>query len=112
SGSPYFTYNAGDKAHMWDTSIGVQWMPKPYITWWLEGVYRHSDVPYWSGRGGITPPGGNNGYPTQFICSSGAPSGTNDLTAAYSACGGPGTVWFPDLRRGQATISAGVLVKF
>ena len=112
SGSPYFTANPGDKAHMWDSSIGLQWMPKQYITWWLEGVYRHSDVPYWSGRGGITPPGGNNGYPTQFACSNGAPSGTNDLATAYTNCGGPGSVWFPDLRRGQATISAGVLVKF
>jgi len=112
SGSPYFTYNPGDQAKMWDTSIGVQWMPKKYITWWLEGVYRHSNIPYWSGRGGITPPGGNNGYPTQFVCSTGAPSGTNDLTTAYTNCGGPGSVWFPDLRRGQATISAGVMVKF
>ena len=112
SGSPYFTANPGDKAHMWDTSIGVQWMPKQYITWWLEGVYRHSDVPYWSGRGGITPPGGNNGSPGQYACSSGAASGTNDLATAYTNCGGPGSVWFPDLRRGQATISAGVMVKF
>jgi len=112
SGSPYFTANPGDKAHMWDTSIGIQYMPKQYITWWLEGVYRHSDVPYWSGRGGITPPGGNNGYPGQFACSSGAASGTNDLATAYTNCGGPGSVWFPDLRRGQATISAGVMVKF
>ena len=112
SGSPYFTATPGDKAHMWDSSIGIQYMPKKYITWWLEGVYRHADIPYWSGRGGITPPGGNNGVPTQFVCSTGAPSGTNDLTAAYAACGGPGSVWFPDLRRGQATLSVGVLVKF
>jgi hypothetical protein len=27
-------------------------------------------------------------------------------------CGGPGSVWFPDMRRGQATISVGVMVKF
>ena len=110
SGSPYFTASPGDKAHMWDTSIGVQWMPKSWITWWLEGVYRHSDVPYWSGRGGITPPGGNNGAPSQFVCGSGAASGTNDLATAYANCGG--SVWFPDLRRGQATISAGIMVKF
>jgi hypothetical protein len=112
SGSPYFTANPGDQAHMWDTSLNFQYMPKQYITWWLEGVYRHSDVPYWTGRGGLTPPGGNNGSPGSFACMSGASSGTNDLSAAYSACGGPGSVWFPDLRRGQATISAGVMVKF
>jgi len=113
SGSPYFTTNAGDQAHQWDSSINFQWMPKQYITWWLEGVYRHSDIPYWTGRGGITPPGGNNGSPGQFACSSGAASGTNNLVAAEAACGGGlGSVWFPDLRRGQATLSGGVMVKF
>jgi hypothetical protein len=112
SGSPYFTANPGDPAHMWDATLTFHYMPKQYITWWAEAGYRHSDVPYWSGRGGITPPGGNNGSPAQYVCSSGAASGTNDLTSAYAACGGSGSVWFPDLRRGQATISAGVMVKF
>jgi len=112
SGSPYFTANPGDKAHMWDSSIGFQWMPREYITWWLEGVYRHADVPYWTGRGGITPPGGDNGDPGHYVCMSGASSGTNVLADAYLNCGGPGSVWFPDLRHGQATISAGVMVKF
>jgi Putative beta-barrel porin-2, OmpL-like. bbp2/Carboxypeptidase regulatory-like domain len=112
SGSPYFTQNPGDKAHMWDATLNLQYMPKQWITWWFEGGYRHSDVPYWSGRGGITPPGGNNGSPNQFACMSGAPSGTNDLPTAYANCGGPGSVWFPDLRHGQAAISVGVLVKF
>jgi len=112
SGSPYFTANPADKAHMWDASAGIQWMPKQYITWWLEGVYRHSDVPYWSGRGGITPPGGNTGAPGQFVCAGGGSAGTSDLNTAYMNCGGAGSVWFPDLRRGQATISAGVMVKF
>jgi hypothetical protein len=112
TGTPYFTQNPGDKAHMWDATLNLQYMPKKYITWWFEGGYRHSDVPYWSGRGGITPPGGNNGAPGQFACMTGTPSGTNDLTTAYANCGGPGSVWFPDLRHGQAVISAGVLVKF
>jgi hypothetical protein len=112
SGSPYFTANPGDKAHMWDSTITLHYMPKQYITWWAEAGYRHSDVPYWSGRGGITPPGGNNGSPAQYVCSSGAPSGTNDLPTATANCGGPGSVWFPDLRHGQATVSVGVMVKF
>jgi len=112
SGSPYFTGNPGDKAHMWDTTLNVQYMPKQYITWWMEFGYRHSDVPYWSGRGGITPPGGNNGAPQYYACNSGATAGTNDLAAAYLACGGPGTVWFPDLRHSQAVLGAGVMVKF
>jgi hypothetical protein len=112
SGSPYFTANPGDPAKMWDSTITFHWMPKQYITWWAEAGYRHSDVPYWSGRGGITPPGGNNGSPSQYVCSSGATAGTNDLAQAYANCGGAGSVWFPDLRRGQATVSAGVMVKF
>lgn len=113
SGSPYFTYNPGDKAHMWDSTINFQWMPRQYITWWLEAGYRRSDVPYFTGRGGITPPGGNNGAPAQFACITGAASGTNDLGAAAAACGGGlSSVWFPDLRRSQGTVSAGIMVKF
>jgi hypothetical protein len=112
SGSPYFTANAGDKAHMWDSTVNVQYMPKQYITWWGEVGYRHSDVPYWTGRGGITPPGGNTGSPSQYVCASGGSAGTNNLATAYVNCGGPGSVWFPDLRRGQATVSVGVMVKF
>jgi hypothetical protein len=112
SGSPYFTANPGDKSHMWDANVNLQWMPKQYITWWVETGYRHSDVPYWSGRGGITPPGGNTGSPSQYVCAAGGSAGTSDLATAYTNCGGPGSVWFPDLRRGQATISAGIMVKF
>jgi hypothetical protein len=112
SGSPYFTANPGDKAHMWDSTVTFHWMPKQYITWWAEAGYRHSDVPYWSGRGGITPPGGNTGAPSQYVCAGGGSAGTNDLATAYVNCGGAGSVWFPDLRRGQATVSAGVMVKF
>jgi len=112
SGSPYFTANPGDKAHMWDATANFQWMPKQYITWWAEAGYRHSDVPYWTGRGGITPPGGNTGAPGQYVCAAGGSAGTSDLATAYTNCGGPGSVWFPDLRHGQATVSVGVMVKF
>jgi hypothetical protein len=97
---------------MWDATVTFQYMPQQFITWWGEVGYRHSDVPYFAGRGGVTPPGGNNGAPAAFVCNTGASAGTNSLAAAYTACGGPGTVWFPDLRRSEAKISAGVLVKF
>jgi hypothetical protein len=112
SGSPYFTLNPGDKAHMWDATTTFQWMPRQYITWWAEAGYRHSDVPYFSGRGGITPPGGNTGLPAQYVCAGGGSAGTNDLATASANCGGSGNVWFPDLRHGQATFSVGVMVKF
>jgi hypothetical protein len=113
SGTPYFTENPGQPAKMWDSTINFQYMPRQYITWWAEAGYRHSDVPYFAGRGGVTPPGGNNGYPQYYTCKSGATSGTGSLAAAEAACGGGlGSVWFPDLRNSEAKISVGVMVKF
>jgi hypothetical protein len=58
--SPYFTENPGNPFKAWDSSITFDYMPKQYITFRWEYDYRHANVPYWSGRGGITPPGGNN----------------------------------------------------
>jgi hypothetical protein len=113
SGSPYFTESPGQRAHMWDSTVTLQYMPKQYITWWVETGYRHSDVPYFTGRGGITPPAGNTGSPADYVCASGASSGETNLAAAETACGGGlGSVWFPDLRRHETKISAGVMVKF
>jgi len=116
TGSPYFTEVPGQRAHMWDSTVTLQYMPREYITWWTEVGYRHSDVPYFAGRGGVTPPGyylgGTNGAPGQYACMSGAPSGYSDLPSATSACAGSGGVWFPDLRRSEAKWSIGVMVKF
>jgi hypothetical protein len=69
-------------------------------------------VPYFAGRGGVTPPGGNNGFPQYYTCMSGATAGTNNLAAATTACGGAGNIWYPDLRRSEAKLSVGVMVKF
>jgi hypothetical protein len=63
SGSPYFTQQPGQKLYQWDSQLNFQYMPKDWITWWTEATFRHSSVPYWSGSGGVTPPGGNNGSP-------------------------------------------------
>jgi hypothetical protein len=113
TGSPYFTENPGQRAHMWDSTVTLQYMPRQYITWWLEAGYRHSDVPYFTGRGGITPPGGNTGSPSQYVCAGGGSAGTSILSAAEAACGGGlGSVWFPDLRRSETKLSIGVMVKF
>ena len=112
SGTPYFTENPGQRAHMWDSTVTLQYMPKQYITWWMEAGYRHADIPYFAGRGGVTPPGGNNGAPQYFTCNSGATSGTATLAAAQAICGGATNVWFPDLRRSEAKLSLGVMVKF
>jgi len=113
SGTPYFTENPGQKAHMYDGTITLQYMPKPYITWWTEWGYRHSDIPYFAGRGGVTPPGGNNGSPQYYTCNTGATAGTNNLAAAEAACGGgASSLWYPDLRNSETKLSAGVMVKF
>jgi Putative beta-barrel porin-2, OmpL-like. bbp2/Carboxypeptidase regulatory-like domain len=112
SGTPYFTELPGQRAHMWDSTVTLQYMPKQYITWWAEVGYRHSDVPYFAGRGGVTPPGGNNGLPQYYTCMNGSTSGTGSLAAAQSACGGANDVWFPDLRRSESKASVGVMVKF
>jgi hypothetical protein len=73
SGSPYFTGNLGDKAHMYDATATFDYMPSQWLTFRWEMGYRHSDVPYWSGRSGITPPNGNNaflntGSPSSYVC--------------------------------------------
>ena len=117
TGSVYFPESPGQRAHMWDSTVTFHWMPRQYITWWAEVGYRHADIPYFAGRGGVTPPGfplaGTNGYPQYYTCMSGATSGTSNLAAAETACGGgAGSVWFPDLRRGEAKASVGVMVKF
>jgi hypothetical protein len=111
--SPYFTENPGDPFKAWDSSITFDWMPKQYITFRWEYDYRHANVPYWSGRGGITPPGGNNNFPQYYTCSNGNTSGQLTLSAAETACGGGlSSVWFPDLRKDESFIDMAIMVKF
>jgi len=113
--SPYFTENPGDPFKAWDSSFTFDYMPKQYITFRWEYDYRHANVPYFSGRGGITPPGGNNGFPQFFACSNGSSSGQTALGPAEMACGTPGSrsgVFFPDLRKDESFIDMSILVKF
>ena len=111
--SPYFTENPGDPFKAWDSSITFDYMPKQYITFRWEYDYRHASVPYWTGRGGITPPGGNNNFPQFFACSNGSSSGQTSLGPAETACGGgASSVFFPDLRRDENFIDMSILVKF
>jgi hypothetical protein len=113
SSSPYFTGNPGDPFKAWDSSITFDYMPKQYITFRAEYDYRHANVPYWSGPGGITPPGGNNGSPQFFACSNGASSGQTQLGPAETACGGgASSVWFPDLRKDESFVDLSIMVKF
>ena len=117
--APYFTGNPSDPFKAWDSSITFDYMPSQYITFRWEYDYRHASVPYWTGAGGMTPPGSggvpytNNGYPQFFACNNGNSSMQEVLSAAQTACGGQGsTVWFPDLRRDEQFFDIDILVKF
>ena len=113
--SPYFTENPGDPFKAWDTSITFDYMPKQYITFRWEYDYRHANVPYWTGRGGITPPGGNTGTPTDYVCNNGVSSGEELLGPATTFCTSApqnSSVWFPDLRKDENFIDMSILVKF
>jgi hypothetical protein len=123
TGTPYFTESGGDRAQMHDGTITLDYMPSQFITFRLESGYRFSDIPYWTGHGGITPPGGNNGAPTQYACANGAASGYGygNLALAENACIGAGNnnggsglnaVWFPDLRTNQTVTTVAIMVRF
>ena len=105
SGTPYFPSYPGAPFKAWDGTATFDWMPMQFMTFRTEFGYRHTNVPYWSGRGGITPPGGNNGVPGEFVCNDGTPSLTT------TGCGNDGGLWKPDLRKGQALLSFSIMVK-
>lgn len=89
SGTPYFTENPGDPFKAWDASLTFDYMPSQYITFRTEYNHRATNVPYWSGSGGITPPGGNTGPAGSFV---------------------PG--FTPDLRKRENRMNFAILVMF
>ncbi len=89
SGTPYFTENPRDPYKAWDVSVTGDYMPSQYFTYRLEYNHRAANVPYFSGPGGVTPPGGNTGTPGSLV---------------------PG--WSPDLRNSENRITGALLVKF
>jgi hypothetical protein len=89
SGTPYFPENPGDPYKAWDASATFDYMPSQYITFRTEYDHRAANVPYFTGRGGITPPGGNTGPAGSVV---------------------PG--WFPDLVRDENRLDLAILVKF
>jgi Putative beta-barrel porin-2, OmpL-like. bbp2 len=102
SGTPYFTENPGDPYKAWDISGTFDWMPSQYITFRWEYNHRAANVPYFSGSGGVTPPGGNTGTPGGLVCLSG-----------FTTCdGSPTNTWFPDLRKTENRATIAILVKF
>ena len=105
TGTPYFTENPGQKLYQWDMQLNLQYMPKDWITWWTEVTFRHSDVPYWGGSGGVTPPLNNNGAPASMVCN-------NNSSIGPDQCANEGGVWYPDLVTREVIWGAGVMVKF
>jgi hypothetical protein len=67
SGTPYFTAAPGDKFVGWDTQVTVDYMPREFVTFRAEFNHRASNVAYWAGPGGVTPPGGNQGSPGSLV---------------------------------------------
>jgi Putative beta-barrel porin-2, OmpL-like. bbp2 len=89
SGTPYFTENPGDPFKAWDTTTTFDYMPSQYITFRWEYNHRAANVPYFSGSGGITPPGGNSGALGSVV---------------------PG--FTPDLRKIENRLNLALMVKF
>jgi hypothetical protein len=74
SGSAYFSPqpgcnvcgrfgNPGQNFAGYDFQLSFDWMPTQFVTWKAEWTQRGTNVPYFTGPGGITPPGGNQGAP-------------------------------------------------
>jgi hypothetical protein len=106
TGTPYFTENPGDPYKAWDMSTTFDYMPSQYITFRWEANYRAANVPYFSGRGGVTPPGGNNGHPGSFTCLDGS------VAATPTSCPPGVGLWTPDLRKNETRLNMAILVKF
>jgi hypothetical protein len=104
TGTPYFTENPGQKFDGYDYQITFDWMPTQFVTWRAEFTERGTNVPYWAGPGGMTPPGGNNGSPGSYVCNNGAASGTT------SGCAGNGGLWTPDLRKQEMRFTFALMV--
>ncbi len=135
TGSAYFPEDPGLNYHGEDGTFTYDFMPRQFITYRVEYGYRHSDVPYWAGRGGSTPPGGATnapiGNPGDFTCTNGTTStdsgigwtpypGFNyyqqyakNLANAATACNAIGmNLWQPDMRRDEQKIIFAILVKW
>jgi hypothetical protein len=89
SGTPYFTENPGQPFRAWDATATFDYMPSQYITFRWEYNHRASNVPYWSGPGGVTPPGGDQGAPGSLVAG-----------------------WAPDLVKRENRLNMAILVKF
>jgi hypothetical protein len=135
TGTPYFTENAGDQVQQHDGTFTLDYMPAQFITFRWETGYRFSNIPYWTGHGGITPPGGANGNPADYQCAAGGDSGAGyfppasstlptgqaqaiancqglGLANGFSAPGDKRALWWPDLRTNQTVATMAIMIRF
>ena len=64
SGAADFT---GHDFFGYDVQVTGDYMPTRNVTFRLEYTHRAANVPYFSGAGGVTPPGGNQGQPGSHV---------------------------------------------
>lgn len=103
TGSYYYPEGPGTSFHAWDYSGTFDYMPNQWLLYRLEAGHRWTDVPYWEGHNGITPPGGNTGAP-------GSP--VYVLNGAVVPQGTAGaTLWTPDLTTSQNRLSLNLVIK-
>jgi hypothetical protein len=118
TGSPYFTQNPGDPFKAWDTSATFDYMPRQYITFRVEYGYRHANVPYFTGRGGITPTVNttpstipNPSAGSVVGNTSWAPGSFLSSTPGFTCVAGT-TGFCPDLRKDEPSMRYAIMVKF
>jgi Putative beta-barrel porin-2, OmpL-like. bbp2 len=92
SGTPYFTQNPGQKFSGYDYQLTFDWMPTQFVTWRAEFTERGTNVPYFAGPGGVTPPGGNQGAPGSLV---------------YNP---DGSLWTPDLKKQEMRFTFALMV--
>jgi hypothetical protein len=105
SGTPYFPEYPGSQFRGYDFQVGADYMPSQWVTWKVEFTQRGAQQPLFVGPGGVTPPGGNNGFPAMYACNDGAPSAT------ANGCGNDGGLWTPDLRKQERRFIFALMVK-
>lgn len=67
SGSPYFNNTPGSKYQAWDMQVTADYSPVQFVTFRVEYNHRAASIPYFTGPGGVTPPGGNQGAPGSAV---------------------------------------------
>ncbi len=87
--APAYTANPGDQFTAWDYQVTGDYMPTRNLTFRMEFNRRQASIPYFSGPGGVTPPGGNTGA-----------AGSNPVGS-----------WQPDLSKTESRVTVAMLVR-